>query len=126
MTNATLNQKLISSAYSNISNAENQLTFSFSSFFFYSNTTQKQKQGGFARCYEIVDLQSQDVYAAKVVSKKLVMKHNQKDKMTQEIKIHQSLNHPNVVKFLSFFEDDRNVYIVFKSNFNAITIFRGS
>ncbi|XP_055306328.1 serine/threonine-protein kinase polo [Sitodiplosis mosellana] len=69
-------------------------------------------KGGFARCYEIVDMKTQDVYAAKVVSKKLVMKHNQKDKMTQEIKIHQSLSHPNVVRFLSFFEDDRNVYIV--------------
>lgn len=40
------------------------------------------------------------------------MKHNQKDKMTQEIKIHQSLSHTNVVRFLSFFDDVHNVYIV--------------
>lgn len=71
-----------------------------------------KKQGGFALCYEILDIQTQDVYAAKVVSKKMMMKHNQKEKMKQEIKIHQSLSHPNVVRFLSCFDDDKNVYIV--------------
>lgn len=40
------------------------------------------------------------------------MKHNQKEKMTQEITIHRSLNHPNIVKFHGFFEDSYNVYIV--------------
>lgn len=40
------------------------------------------------------------------------MKHNQKDKMTQEITIHKSLKHENVVKFCSYFDDQFNVYIV--------------
>jgi len=39
-------------------------------------------------------------------------KHNQKDKLTQEIAIHRSLNHKNVVGFHGFFEDNQNVYIV--------------
>lgn len=57
-------------------------------------------------------MKTKETYAGKIVSKKLMMKHNQRDKMTQEIKIHKSLNHANVVRFLSFFDDDSNVYIV--------------
>lgn len=41
-----------------------------------------------------------------------MLKHNQRDKMTQEINIHKSLSHPNIVRFLSFFDDVHNVYIV--------------
>lgn len=41
-----------------------------------------------------------------------MVKHNQKEKMTQEIQIHKSLNHKNIVKFHSFFDDSNNVYIV--------------
>jgi serine/threonine protein kinase len=37
---------------------------------------------------------------------------NQNEKMTQEISIHQSLNHKNVVGFHGSFEDNQNVYIV--------------
>ncbi|XP_055856453.1 serine/threonine-protein kinase polo [Episyrphus balteatus] len=69
-------------------------------------------KGGFAKCYEIIDVETNNVYAGKIVSKKLMMKHNQKEKMTQEISIHKSLNHKNVVKFHGFFDDSLNVYIV--------------
>uniref|UniRef100_A0A1I8MUR0 polo kinase n=2 Tax=Musca domestica TaxID=7370 RepID=A0A1I8MUR0_MUSDO len=69
-------------------------------------------KGGFAKCYEIIDVVTNDVYAGKIVSKKLMMKHNQKEKMTQEITIHRSLNHANIVKFHGFFEDSFNIYIV--------------
>uniref|UniRef100_A0A1A9ZYE7 Protein kinase domain-containing protein n=1 Tax=Glossina pallidipes TaxID=7398 RepID=A0A1A9ZYE7_GLOPL len=53
-----------------------------------------------------------DVYAGKIVSKKLLMKPKQKEKMTQEITIHSSIGHPNIVKFHGFFEDNYNIYIV--------------
>uniref|UniRef100_A0A182Y5D6 polo kinase n=1 Tax=Anopheles stephensi TaxID=30069 RepID=A0A182Y5D6_ANOST len=69
-------------------------------------------KGGFAKCYEIVDVATGDVFAGKIVSKKLMMKHNQKEKMTQEISIHRSLNHKNIVGFHSFFDDPLNIYIV--------------
>lgn len=69
-------------------------------------------QGGFAKCYEIVDLANNQVYAGKIVSKKMMMKHNQKEKMSQEILIHKSLQHKNIVNFLSFFDDPANIYIV--------------
>uniref|UniRef100_A0A1A9ZCY3 polo kinase n=1 Tax=Glossina pallidipes TaxID=7398 RepID=A0A1A9ZCY3_GLOPL len=69
-------------------------------------------KGGFAKCYEIVDVATNDVYAGKIVSKMLLMKHNQEEKMTQEITIHSSIGHPNIVKFHRFFEDNYNIYIV--------------
>lgn len=69
-------------------------------------------KGGFAKCYEIIDVATGEVFAGKIVSKKLMMKHNQKEKMTQEITIHRSLDHKNIVGFHSFFDDPLNIYIV--------------
>ncbi|RZB39127.1 Pkinase and/or POLO box domain containing protein [Asbolus verrucosus] len=69
-------------------------------------------KGGFAKCYEITNMANNQAFAGKIVSKKLMVKENQKEKMTQEIQIHQSLKHKNVVGFYSFFEDNFNIYIV--------------
>ncbi|XP_064477278.1 serine/threonine-protein kinase PLK1-like [Ornithodoros turicata] len=69
-------------------------------------------KGGFAKCYELTDRATKVVYAGKVVSKSLLVKSHQKEKMTQEITIHKSLRHKHIVGFHSFFEDDKNVYIV--------------
>ncbi|EDW36785.1 GL25881 [Drosophila persimilis] len=69
-------------------------------------------KGGFAKCYEIMDVETDDVFAGKIVSKKLIIKHQQKEKTAQEITIHRDLDHPNIVKFHSYFEDVQNIYIV--------------
>jgi polo-like kinase 1 len=69
-------------------------------------------KGGFAKCYEITNMINNHSFAGKIVSKKLMVKENQKEKMTQEIQIHQSLRHKHVVGFYSFFEDNFNIYIV--------------
>ncbi|KAF5270466.1 hypothetical protein FQA39_LY08344 [Lamprigera yunnana] len=69
-------------------------------------------KGGFAKCYEITDTVRNRTFAGKIVSKKLIAKQNQRDKMTQEINIHRSLMHKHVVGFHGFFEDNINVYIV--------------
>ncbi|XP_037300750.1 serine/threonine-protein kinase polo isoform X2 [Manduca sexta] len=69
-------------------------------------------KGGFAKCYEIQDLSTNQVYAGKIVSKKLMVKSSQKEKMAQEISIHRSLQHKHVVGFHGFFEDSLNIYII--------------
>lgn len=69
-------------------------------------------KGGFAKCYEIINLKTKEVFAGKIVSKKYLLKHNQKDKMTQEISIHKTLKNNNIVSFYNFFEDSDFVYIV--------------
>jgi polo-like kinase 1 len=69
-------------------------------------------KGGFARCYELTEMQSKEIYAGKIVSKQLLTKQHQKEKMTQEIAIHRAVHHQHIVEFYSFFEDDANVYII--------------
>ncbi|KAL4225442.1 Serine/threonine-protein kinase plk1 [Mactra antiquata] len=69
-------------------------------------------KGGFAKCYELQDIDSKEIFAGKIVSKTLLVKPHQKDKMTQEISIHREVSNKHVVKFHSFFEDPDNVYIL--------------
>jgi polo-like kinase 1 len=69
-------------------------------------------QGGFAKCYEITDVKTRLDYAGKIIPKKLLAKHSSREKVVQEINIHKSLNHKNVVGFHGFFESGGNVYIV--------------
>ena len=69
-------------------------------------------QGGFAKCFELTDVSTGQIYAGKIVSKQLLTKPHQKDKMAQEISIHRSLKHEHIVAFHSFFEDSNYVYIV--------------
>uniref|UniRef100_A0A6A7G3C6 Serine/threonine-protein kinase PLK n=2 Tax=Hirondellea gigas TaxID=1518452 RepID=A0A6A7G3C6_9CRUS len=69
-------------------------------------------KGGFARCYELTETTTKAVFAGKIVSKSLLIKPHQKEKMSQEIAIHRSLKHHHIVGFHSFFEDSENVYII--------------
>jgi polo-like kinase 1 len=39
-------------------------------------------KGGFARCYELIDTETKLVLAGKIVSKTLLVKKHQKDKVT--------------------------------------------
>ncbi|XP_077381539.1 serine/threonine-protein kinase PLK1 [Festucalex cinctus] len=69
-------------------------------------------KGGFAKCYEITDVESQEVFAGKIVPKSLMVKPHQREKMTSEIAIHKSLEHANIVGFRGFFEDEDFVFVV--------------
>lgn len=69
-------------------------------------------KGGFAKCYEITDMETKQVFAGKIVPKSLILKQHQREKMTSEISIHKSLGHANVVGFHGFFEDDDFVFVV--------------
>jgi polo-like kinase 1 len=69
-------------------------------------------KGGFARVYEMTNLETRKTMAAKVICKESLKKSRAKQKLMSEIKIHRSLHHPNVVGFEHFFEDEENVYIL--------------
>ncbi|TKR94140.1 hypothetical protein L596_008467 [Steinernema carpocapsae] len=69
-------------------------------------------KGGFARCYELINERTRQHVAGKIVAKKMIEKKSQRDKMVQEIQIHQQLNHEHVVKMFGHFEDSLNIYIV--------------
>lgn len=42
----------------------------------------------------------------------MMTKNSQREKMTQEIAIHKTLKHKNVVGFYGFFDDHYNIYII--------------
>ena len=69
-------------------------------------------KGGFARCYEFINLETKEVTAAKIIPKKALVKSRAKQKLISEIKIHKSLHHPNIVSFVHYFEDTENVYLL--------------
>jgi len=69
-------------------------------------------KGGFAKCYEIKEIHTGKIYAAKVIEKSTLLKGRAQQKLMSEIKIHRSMNHPNIVKFETFFEDTKKVYIL--------------
>ncbi|XP_062311205.1 serine/threonine-protein kinase PLK1 [Osmerus eperlanus] len=69
-------------------------------------------KGGFAKCYEITDLDTKEVFAGKVVPKSMILKPHQREKMSSEIAIHKSLDDPHIVGFHGFFEDDDFVFVV--------------
>ncbi|KAG9273620.1 serine/threonine-protein kinase PLK3 [Astyanax mexicanus] len=68
-------------------------------------------KGGFARCYEMTDLASSRMYAVKVIPQSRVSKPHQREKITNEIELHKTLQHKHVVKFSHHFEDQDNIYI---------------
>lgn len=69
-------------------------------------------KGGFAKCYEITNLENKHISAAKIVCKSSLVKARSKQKLISEIRIHKSLQHTNVVHFDHYFEDPENVYIL--------------
>lgn len=69
-------------------------------------------KGGFAKCYEVRDMETGEFLAAKIVSKASITKPRAHEKLRSEIAIHRSLDHDKVVKFVDYFEDNENVYII--------------
>ncbi|XP_064625588.1 serine/threonine-protein kinase PLK1-like [Lineus longissimus] len=69
-------------------------------------------KGGFANCYELIDVKTKRIYAGKIVPKTRISKPHQKEKIAREIELHRNLKNKNIVEFHNFFEDDDNVYIV--------------
>ena len=69
-------------------------------------------KGGFAKCYEFINQETDHSSAAKVIPKKSLVKSRAKQKLISEIKIHKSLHHPNIVAFEHYFEDSENVYLL--------------
>ncbi|KAI9596559.1 kinase-like domain-containing protein [Syncephalis fuscata] len=68
-------------------------------------------EGGFARVYLATD-ENKTRLAVKVVPKTTLRNQKTKNKLLSEIKIHQSMSHAHVVRFLSCFEDTTNVYMI--------------
>merc|ERR1719259_366012 len=57
-------------------------------------------------------MQTGDITAGKIVPKSLLTKSHQKEKMSQEIRLHKGVSNGFLVKLYSYFEDSNFVYIV--------------
>ncbi|CAK0867993.1 unnamed protein product [Prorocentrum cordatum] len=62
-------------------------------------------KGGFAKCYEVQDMETREIFAAKIVAKASVAKPRAHAKLRSEIAIHRSLDNDKVVKFHDYFEE---------------------
>uniref|UniRef100_V9KGA8 Serine/threonine-protein kinase PLK n=1 Tax=Callorhinchus milii TaxID=7868 RepID=V9KGA8_CALMI len=69
-------------------------------------------KGGFAKCYEMTDLSTNRVYAAKIIPHTRVAKPHQREKIDREIELHRTLFHRHIVHFYHHFEDKENIYIL--------------
>eukprot|EP00826_Nyctotherus_ovalis_P048705 TRINITY_DN5763_c0_g1_i16.p1 TRINITY_DN5763_c0_g1~~TRINITY_DN5763_c0_g1_i16.p1 ORF type:complete len:662 (+),score=216.02 TRINITY_DN5763_c0_g1_i16:76-2061(+) len=76
---------------------------------------QKEKflgKGGFARCYEIKEIDTGKIFAAKIIEKSTLNKEKSRQKLLSEISIHKAMRHPSIVHFERYFEDDQRVYML--------------
>lgn len=83
-------------------------------------------KGGFAKCFEISDADTKEVFAGKIVPKSLLLKPHQKEKMSMEISIHRSLAHQHVVGFHGFFEDNDFVFVVLELCRRRVSVAAGA
>ncbi|CAG9313281.1 unnamed protein product [Blepharisma stoltei] len=69
-------------------------------------------KGGFAKVYEFYCQESKELIAGKILPKTALIKARARQKLMNEIKIHRSLHHKNIVGFDHYFEDGENIYIL--------------
>ena len=70
--------------------------------------------GGKNNYYEVINSENNEKYACKVIPKKNLQTEVQKKKLISEMKIHRSMNHPNIISLKHYFEDSENVYLLFE------------
>lgn len=69
-------------------------------------------RGGFAQCFAVRNLKTQLDFAAKIIKKSELIRAKNKQKLLSEIKIHLSVNHKNIVKLFTYFEDKEYVFLI--------------
>ena len=65
--------------------------------------------------YEFICSENNEIFTAKIIPKRNLVKAEQKEKLIEEIKIQKSCNHPNIASLLSYFKDEENVYILYEN-----------
>ena len=74
--------------------------------------TKKLGQGAYGQVVGVKSISSGNLYAMKIVSKKLIENLRMIDQLKNEVNIMKSMDHENIVKFISLFEDSRNIYFL--------------
>lgn len=69
-------------------------------------------QGAFGDVVLVKDKETELLYAMKEISKKTLVQSHSAENLKNEISIQKGLNHPNIVKLFSCFQDEEKVYLV--------------
>ena len=64
--------------------------------------------------YEVINSENNEKYACKIIPKKSLQTEMQKTKLINEMKIHRSMKHPNIISLKHYFEDSENVYLLYE------------
>ena len=70
--------------------------------------------GGFSKCYEYICEENNKNYAIKIINKSILNNEKSRKMILKEIKINQLLNNPFIVSFYHYFEDLKNIYLIFE------------
>jgi polo-like kinase 1 len=68
-------------------------------------------RGGFAKCFEFINVETRETVACKVIEKASLSKPKAWQKLQSEIAIHKKMKHSHIVNFLTTFQDSYYVYI---------------
>jgi serine/threonine protein kinase len=74
--------------------------------------TAKLGQGAYGKVVKVKSKNSNQEYAMKIVSKQFIKNLNMIDQIRTEIDIMCVLRHPNIIELLTYFEDNRNIYLI--------------
>jgi len=69
-------------------------------------------EGTFGKVFKVNHIPTGKEYAVKVVSKERIKSSKMVKQIENEILIMQSIDHPNIVKLVTYFENKSNVYLV--------------
>jgi len=68
--------------------------------------------GGYARCYKVRDVGTNELFACKVMSNSLLVERQDLEKVSLEIVLQRAMKCENIVKLITYFQDDANLYII--------------
>ena len=69
-------------------------------------------KGGFCKVYKALYKSTNKYYALKIIDKNSIENEEQMKNLLNELNIMLKLNHPNLLKLISHFEDNENIYII--------------
>lgn len=78
----------------------------------YYNLGRVVSQGGLSKLHYLTNIETNNVYAVKMIQKSALTQSLRRYRVFSEIRIHKSLQHQNIVRLERVFEDDEAIYIV--------------
>lgn len=68
-------------------------------------------EGGTSVVFKVVHNKTKQIAACKIINKDFINEQGTMTSIRQEIEIHKTLDHPNIVKLYKVIEDDHNIYM---------------